>query len=434
LTFTNRATRVATFAAVLAVALGAASCSSTNSSTTTTAASGSGTSGIPASAFHDTTGVTAHSIDVANISTLSLGGLFKGALVGTEAYFDMVNAAGGVHGRKITVNSADDGFTGQGNKQATQNALTHDFALIGGFSAQDTYGAVVLAKNPGVPVVSVSANSATSNLSNFVSPVPLPGGWQEGPLQYFKKQYPKDIHAVGTIISNQAAGLAGWAWESYALKKVGYKVIYVHATPETQTDFTENVIAMKNAGVKLLLLDQLPEIYTSAVFKALAEQDFHPQVILGAGSYSNSLVANSGGAAVVDGAAVNQSSSFYLGQDGGKIPAVDTFNKWVQIASPGFKADIFSFYGWLSAELFTQALQNAGTDPTRGSVLKALSGITSFSGQNIEIQVNPAAKTVSNCYLLGKIANGDYQRVDDPPVSGSTHGYRCDYTYLTLPK
>ena len=43
---------------------------------------------------------------------------------------------------------------------------------------------------------------------------------------------------------------------------MGYKVIYVHQTPETQTDFTANVIAMKDAGVKLLFLDQLPEIYT----------------------------------------------------------------------------------------------------------------------------------------------------------------------------
>ncbi len=433
--FTRRMTRWATIVALLSVGVGAVGCSSTNSSTATTASSGSATtSGIPASAFHDTTGVTSHGISVANVSTLSIGGLFEGALVGTEAYFDMVNASGGVNGRKITVNSADDGFTGEGNKAATQNAVTSDFALVGGFSAEDSYGAEVLAQNPGMPDVAVTVNPSTTKLPNVVNPVPLPGGWEEGPLQYFKAKYPKDIDAVGTIISNQAAGLSQWAGEEYALKKVGYTIIYVHATPETQTDFTQNVIAMKNAGVKLLFLDQLPEIYTSAVLKALSQQDFHPQVILGAGSYSNSLVTNSGGAANVDGAAVNQNSSFYLGQDSGKIPAVDTFNKWVKIASPTFKADIFSFYGWLSAELFTQALRNAGTDPTRGSLLTALSKVTSFSGQNIEIPVNPAAKTVSNCYLLGEIANGDYQRVDDPPVSGSTNGYRCDYTYITPPK
>jgi hypothetical protein len=284
-----------------------------------------------------------------------------------------------------------------------------------------------------MPDVTVAVSPAAANLPNVFSPQPLPGGWEEGPLQYFKKKFPNDTDAVGTIISDQPAGLQQWAGEEYALKKVGYKVIYVHQTPESQADFTANVIAMKDAGVKLLFLDQLPEIYTSAIFKDLAQQSYHPQVILGAGSYSNSLVSDSGGASNVDGAAVNQNASFYLGQDASLIPSVATFIKWVNIASPGFKADIFSFYGWISAELFTDALKKAGADPSRGSLLKALSKITSFSGENIEIPVNPAAKTVSNCYLLGEIEHGDYQRVDDPPVTSSTHGYRCDYAYIKPP-
>jgi branched-chain amino acid transport system substrate-binding protein len=424
----TRVKGLAVFLTLVIVGAAAVGCSSTNSTPTAGASSG-----IPASAFHDHTGVTAHSITVANVSTLSLGGLFKGALVGTEAYFDMVNAAGGVNGRKVIVTSTDDGFTGAGNKAGVQNAINNDYALVGGFSAQDSFGGAVLEANPGMPDVAVIVDPATSKFRNIYSPVPLPGGWQEGPLQYYKKQFPKDTDAVGTIISDQPAGLSQWAGEEYALKKVGYKVIYVHATPESQSDFTANVIAMKDAGVKLLFLDQLPEIYTASILKDLAEQSYHPQVILGAGSYSNALVTNAGGAANVDGAAVNQEASLYLGQDSGLIPSVATFNKWVKIASPGFSSDIFSFYGWLSAELFTDALAKAGTDPSRGSLLQALSKITNFSGNNLETPVDPSGKTVSNCYLLAKIANGQYQRIDDPPVDSSTHGYRCDYEYVIPP-
>jgi ABC-type branched-subunit amino acid transport system substrate-binding protein len=429
---TSRSMGLVALGALIVAAIGAVACGSPGPAS---AASGNGPVGsdIPSSAFNDHTGVTAHAIRVANVSTLAIGGLFKGALVGTEAYLAMVNSSGGVNGRKITVESTDDGFTGAGNKQGIQNAINNDFALVGGFSAQDSFGGSVLAKNPGMPDVSVIVDVPTSRLPNVVTPVPLPGGWEEGPLQYFKKKFPKGVDSVGTIISAEPAGLSSWAGEKYALQKVGYKVVYVHATPETQTDFTANVIAMKDAGVKLLFLDQLPEIYTAAILKSLAQQSYHPQVILGAGSYSNSLVSNAGGAGNVDGAAVNQNSSFYLGQDSALIPSIATFNKWVGIASPGFKADIFSFYGWLSAELFTQGLRNAGSDPSRGSLLRALSKITSFSGDNIEIPVNPVAKTVSNCYILGQIENGNYQRVDDPPVASSTHGYRCDYAYITPP-
>ena len=58
--------------------------------------------------------MTSTSVQVGNVSTLSLG-LFKGAQVGTQAYADYVNSTGGVNGRKLVVNGADDAFTGAGN-------------------------------------------------------------------------------------------------------------------------------------------------------------------------------------------------------------------------------------------------------------------------------------------------------------------------------
>jgi hypothetical protein len=91
-------------------------------------------------------------------------------------------------------------------------------------------------------------------------------------------------------------------------------------------------------------------------------------------------------------------------------------------------------YAWNSASLFVQALKNAGTDPSRGSILQALSKITSYNGGHIVTTSNPAARTTSNCYLLGQVVNGQWQRLDDPPVNSSTNGYRCDYQYVTPPK
>jgi ABC-type branched-subunit amino acid transport system substrate-binding protein len=388
---------------------------------------------IPSSAFTNRTGISATSVRVANVSTLAIGGLFKGALVGTEAYADYVNSTGGVNGRKIVVDSADDQFTGAGNKQATQNAIAKDFALVGGFSLQDNFGGALLAQNPGMPDVSVALDMKTNKLPNVFSAVPLNGGWETGPLLYYKKKFPKTVKAVGTITSNTPSALADWAGEKYALQKTGYKVVYDPSIPVTQTDFTQNVIGMKNAGVKILFIDQLPQIYASALLKNLQQQNFHPVVVLGAASYSNSLIANSGGASAVNGSYLDQNTSLYLGQDAKLIPAVAQFNKWVNVASPGFHADLFTLYGWLSAQLFAQGLKNAGKNPSRGSLLQALSKITSFSGSNIVAPANPAAKTVGNCYLIGQVANGQYQRLDDPPVTSSTHGYRCNGTYLTPP-
>ena len=194
---------------VLLLATTAMACSSTNSASTTTTAAGATTassSKIPSSAFSDHTGVTSSSITVGNVSTLYLGGLFKGAVVGTQAYFDYVNSTGGVNGRKLHVASADDGFTGATNKQATQNAITNDFALVGSFSLEDSYGGALLAENPGMPDVSNVLDTTTGKLPNVYEPVPLNGGWQEGPLQYFKKKFPNAIDATAVAGRRPALG------------------------------------------------------------------------------------------------------------------------------------------------------------------------------------------------------------------------------------
>jgi len=422
--------------AVLLLATTAMACSSTNSaSTTTTAGSGSSTSPskIPASAFSDHTGITSGSVTVGNVSTLSLGGLFKGAQVGTQAYADYVNSTGGVNGRKIKVDGADDQFSGAANKQATQNAVTNDFALVGSFSLEDSYGGAVLAANPGMPDISNVLDTTTGSLPNVYSTVPLNGGWQEGELQYFKKKYPTDVTAVGTMVASLPSAQTDWAGEKYVMQKVGYKIAYEADYGVANTDFTSNVIAMKNAGVKILFVDSMAETYASALLKNLVQQNFHPVVVLGAATYTPKLVPDSGGPAAVNGSLFSMSTVLYQGQDAAQVPAVSTFLHWVNVASPGFAPDLYTLYGWLSAQLFAQALSNAGTNPSRGSLLTQLSKVTSFDGNHLIGPNNPAAKTVGNCYLIGQVANGDFQRLDDPPVSGSTHGFRCDYSYITPP-
>lgn len=421
------------------VATTTVACSSTNSASTATTAAGNTTSTgstrtVPSSAFSDHTGITASSITVGNVSTLSIGGLFKGALVGTQAYADMVNSSGGVNGRKILVQSADDGYTGTGNKQATQNAVNNDAALVGGFSTFDSFGGTVLAQNPGVADVTEVLDPATNKLPNVYSAVPLEGGWQEGALQYFKGKFGlAALQHVGTLVADLPSPIADWAGEEYVMNKVGYKVVYDQQYGDTQTDFTPNVIAMKNAGVKVLFIDQMSEVYASALLKNLVQQDFHPIIVLGAATYTPALIPAAGGAAAVNGSFFDQNASLYLGGDESSIPAVGTFLHWVQVADPGFKPDLFTLYAWNSTALFTQALRNAGTDPSRGSILQALSKVTSYNGGYIVTNSNPAARTTSNCYLVGQVLNGVWVRQDDTPIDGPNHGYRCDYSYVTPP-
>ncbi len=387
---------------------------------------------IPSTAFQDHTGISKTQVKLANVSTLSAG-LFKGATVGAAAYAAYVNSTGGINGRKLVISDSDDQFTGATNKQATQNAINNDFAMVGNFSLEDSFGGALLKANPGMPDVSVVLDTTTNKLPNVYSAVPLNGGWEEGPLQYFKKKFPKTVKYAASMVAGLPSAETDWAGEKYVLNKVGFKVIYEPTYSVSTTDFTQNVIAMKNMGVKILFVDQMAANYAASLLKDLDQQNFHPVVILGAATYTNTLIASSGGPAAVNGDYLQQNASLYLGQDASALPSVATFLKWVQVASPGFKPDLYTLYAWLSGQLFGQALKNAGSNPSRGSLLQALSKITSFDGNHIIAPNNPAAKTIGNCYLIGRVVNGKFQRQDDPPVSSSTHGYRCDYSYVTPP-
>jgi branched-chain amino acid transport system substrate-binding protein len=417
---------------VLMLGTALTACSSTN--TPSAASSPSSTkSTIPPAAFTDHTGITSTSVALGNISTLTAG-LFKGSVVGTNAYAAYVNSQGGINGRKLTVDSYDDGFAGALNKQYTQAAVQKDFALVGSFSLEDNFGGTVLAANPQVANMAQQLDPVTNALPNSFSPNPAAGGWQLGPLAYFQKKFPSAVLHAGALIANYGSAITVWDGEKAAMNHLGYNVVYDPTFAITQTDFTQNVVAMKGAGVKILFMEQMPENYASAVIRALNQQNFHPVVVFGTSAYSEALVPNSGGANAIDGAYLEQNTSLFLGEDAASIPAVGTFLSWVEKASPGFKADYYTLSGWLSAAMFTQALRAAGPHPSRGSLLQSLRNITSFSGGNLIGTSNPAAKTPSNCYIIAQIAHGQFQRVDDPPVSGPTHGYRCDQPYYHASK
>jgi hypothetical protein len=175
-------TRLAVAGMALAVATSAVVVGTTGVASASTGAK------IPSSAFSDHTGITKTQVDLANVSTLSIG-LFKGATVGAQAYADYVNSTGGINGRKLVISDSDDQFTGSVNKQATQNAINNDFAMVGNFSLEDSFGGALLKSNPGMPDVSVVLDPVTNKLPNVYSAVPLNAGWEEGPLQFLKSKY-----------------------------------------------------------------------------------------------------------------------------------------------------------------------------------------------------------------------------------------------------
>jgi ABC-type branched-subunit amino acid transport system substrate-binding protein len=370
-----------------------------------------------------TTGITAKSVTVGNVSIISgpVPGLFEGAPTGVKAYFDMINAQGGVDGRKLHVDSKDDAFSGQQNQTETQEAISSDFALVGSFSLFDGYGCAALASDTAVPDVSVTLDAGTNALPNDFSAQPLSGQETLGPVEYYKQHYPKDT-TVGAIVSDVASAETQMAQQFAGMKSLGYKIAYVDDVNPLQSDFTTDVINMKNAGVDAVDLTGIDWQDAAIFVENAATQNWHPGLIFSGGPvYADQFISHAGGPAVTNGIQIGQVNALYLGQDAGKVPAVKQFDTWVKKANSSWVPDLYTLYGWASAQMFVQALKAAGPHPTRGSVIAQLKKITSFNAGGLFGGSDPAAKTLTPCFVMAGIKNGTYAR--ELPTGG---GFDCN--------
>ncbi len=370
-----------------------------------------------------TTGITANSVTVGNISITSgpVPGLFEGAPTGVKAYFAYVNSHGGVNGRRLQVQSYDTGFSGEQNETEAQQAVNSDFAMVGNFSLFDNYSCSTVAENPAFSDVSVTLDSATNALPNEFSPQPLTIGVGHGPNpgEYIRHKYPKAIK-VGTIIATNALAIIQWRAEKTSLEQAGFHVVYAQKVSPLTTSFTSQVIQMRKEGVQVVYLMIVDWQIAAIVSQEMAEQGWHPTVVYsGAPIYTTQFIPRAGGPADTDGDYIIQGQALYLGEDAKAIPADAEFLKSVNTVNPGWDPDLFTLYGWASAQLFVQALKAAGPHPTRGLVLAQLKKVTAFAASGLLAPADPAKKTPASCFLIARIEHGAFVRVK-PTGSGFT--------------
>jgi ABC-type branched-subunit amino acid transport system substrate-binding protein len=413
----------------LALAGGLAACSSSGSASgpganPTTTSSGTGPGITPADSATKTSCPSASSCFVSgNIATVGgpVPGLFKGATVGADAFLAYQNSRGGVDGRKFRLLTGDDQFNCSQNRSLTESMIGKVIAFTGNFSLQDNCGGVIIGQHPDVPDVSVTLDPTTTELPNVFSAAPATG-FSEGPFKYFAQRDPNAVKHVGTLVADVSSSLAQFAYAKGAMQHSGWKIVYERTVAPLESDFTSDVLAMQQKGVQTVFLYNTDEPMAARFLQEAATQGFHPKLIVGGPPiYTGTFVKDAGGASVADGTFLEQPASLYLGGDAASVPEVKTFLRWVDGVYPGFTPDLFTLYGWVSADLYVTALEKAGPHPTQQSLDQALRGITSFDAGGIIPAANPAGKQAQACFLLARIENGQFKRYDMP-----ASGYRCD--------
>jgi branched-chain amino acid transport system substrate-binding protein len=377
--------------------------------------------------------VTSSCITVGNVSTIGgiVPGLFLGAQVGTDAYLSYIDSTqGGIDGRKLVLNAQDDKFDGDSNRAETQALIGKVIAFAGSFSLEDQDGGLVLQQNPGVPNVSVSLSPFTNSLPNTFSVNPLSNGWGLGGLTYFKQHYPNAIKHAGLLIADESSAEASGLGLKLAMQHLGYNVVYDQVYGPLSTDFTPQILAMEHDGVQFVDLSSTDANNAEHMVAEMYQQGYHPQVIESAGTtYVDNFTQEAGGPQVTNGIWIDQGAALYLGGDAATVPAVDTFLEWVQKVHPGFTADLYTLYGWASAELLVQAIEAAGSTPSSAGVLAALKKVTTFDASGLLAPADPAGKQPPSCFILARYENGVVERVPPSPKSG----FICDAPYYHPP-
>src|SRR5438445_544453 len=104
-----------------------------------------------------------------------------------------------------------------------------------------------------------------------------------------------DATGAGAIYGDVPASVASYQGWKAAAESVGYKVVYERGFSPTETDFTADVVRMRQSGVKMVYLTAADVRPTSRMAKAMAQQNVKVDAFVSGGCvYDSHFVALAG--------------------------------------------------------------------------------------------------------------------------------------------
>jgi branched-chain amino acid transport system substrate-binding protein len=364
-------------------------------------------------------GVTDSTITTGSVATVGgpVPGLFKNVQGGVKAYYNYINSQGGVCGRKLQAQFADDRLDAAVNRSATADMIDKVFAYVGSYSVLDDAGGQVI-QGTGIPDIGSAIGAVRATMAENFAMTPTPPDRQsngaQGTFRYFMAHY--GVSRAAIVWPAQAdARNSGQAFVN-DMRAVGLNVVDTLEVAVTETNYTG--VAQKLANDKVDLLITVLEVNgISRLASSLQQVGYKPTVAFyGQQAYGQQLIKLAGSAA--DGALLALGHDIV--ENAASNPEVAKFSEWFARTNPGDDLDFFAIQGWVAASMFVKALREAGPQPTRAKVLAALQGFHQFDADGLIGPTDPPAKHSSGCFKLVTIEGGQWKVVD--PQGG---GFTC---------
>lgn len=293
---------------------------------------------------------------------------------GMRTYFDMINEAGGINGRKVRLITYDDELKPAKSLANAKLLVERDnvLAMVGNIGHATNMSAYEYSSTKKVPTVgALSISDLTSNPPrDLLYVLPSPQSTETAAYIDYAVQQLK-ARKVAMLYQNDGWGKPAFDIATQRLEKHGLKMVEAQSFERFATDLTSQVFKLKQSNPDVVIVYALGQ--EAVQFFRSAEKLSWKPTVFGAGGLNDpkfiELLGKTQSPLYV--------ASYYDAVDGNN-PAVRAFFARYAKLYPKSAPSSMALMGYSSAAVMTEALQRAGEQPTRARVVAALDNLKDY--------------------------------------------------------
>ena len=326
--------------------------------------------------------------------------------------FDEINAAGGIHGRKIQLIIEDQAYQVPKAVQACAKLINRDnvFAFVAPLGTPMNNACFKDQLAAGVP--NLFPLSAARSMYEPYERLKFYGAASyvdqiRAAVSYFVKE--KSKKTVCVMYQDTDFGKEIVIGAELQAKQLGIKIVEMAAHKPTDQDFTASITKLKGAGCDLILMGTI--VRDSIVpYVAARKMGWNDVDFVGSAAVYDLVVGNAQG---MDG---------FYGMGLTEMPYGDSEVQTVKTFVAAYKAkynadpNIGAVYGYVAADITATGLKNAGPDLTLDGFVTGLELIQKYRDifNGPEVSFGPNIRQGANSSFLAMVKDGRWTRLTNP--------------------
>jgi branched-chain amino acid transport system substrate-binding protein len=337
-------------------------------------------------------GVTNDAITLGQSTALSgpLGDLGQEVLKGSKAYFDALNARGGINGRKIVLISKDDAYDPKKTVENVEAFIAggETFALFGTFGTPNNEALIPVALKAGMPVLMPYTGAPSIRKPELVGVFNLRASYADEAEKLIQHLTTIGFKKIGIAYQNNSFGKEVLTAATAALEQRQLKPVAAVSVENNASDAAAAATKLLAAQPDALVLG-LAGKPTIEVIKNVNQSRKGLQM------YALSVLATAGNLKALgndgSGVAISQVVPF---PSNTVMPLVRDYQQAMKAAGVNEFSHL-SLEGYLNARVVAEGIRRAGRNLSRESLITSLQSINRMDMGGMEIGFGKGASSAS---------------------------------------